>query len=552
MNAPTTTEFSVSGISFRRAEDTYTARLEVNWGIQALPYVYEEVVVGTESAEYLAAAEELTVDQLLQLYPPSVVVPGYTFSASAVCQTSVTVFAHERIHSGYVSIAVPGGQLFKWEDGEWADSDGRWDLSLVYAVLTDPSASQAGEIRSRSFQLFVGDPADECATDSIGGGGTDEGTGTTTPSSSSSGGGNMGGTISPPPSDPDASMPGCVTLTEWTCPEDTSDTACDRSCRNPFYAMDNPDECDAPTVASVRVEPATIPVTVGRRTIYRVVATFSDGRQGDVTSEATAVVQDSAVASLLAKGILSGDGAGTTSLTVSWKGRSAVGVIAAAASACTDETFDVVFVLDQAVASYWMATRPGAPGCGVYWRRSQGNSDYMAEYGTAALSLMLGLSLKNVWDDEVGNDRVALVVTGDGSPRMVSTWSDTVLPVSSLCAATTNSKLGEALRIAKSLMLSARSGSTKLVVLLTVGSESSCSPSAATVAAELADAGVLLAAVTPLNDSAPWLVYSPCTYPALAEAYLEGLATAGLYFEDPLGLDCTASLAVLRSTICGL
>ena len=64
MNERVSVEFSVSQIGFRRAAATFTARVEIVWGIQALPFVMEEEIVGTESAEYLAAAEALMLQDM--------------------------------------------------------------------------------------------------------------------------------------------------------------------------------------------------------------------------------------------------------------------------------------------------------------------------------------------------------------------------------------------------------------------------------------------------------------------------------------------------------
>lgn len=192
-------------------------------------------------------------------------------------------------------------------------------------------------------------------------------------------------------------------------------------------------------------------------------------------------------------------------------------------------------MLDQAVASYWFASRPSAPGCGMYWRRTAGRSDYVAEYGTAALALMLGMSLKNPWDSDAGTDRISVVVTGEGSPRVAVTWTDTVPSVTGLCQATTDSRLGESLRAARTMLNSARSGATKLVVLLTSGSESACSPSARTAATELTDAGILVAVSTPLHTGMPWVMYSPCTYPEQMLDYLESLARRGACVQGPRG-----------------
>jgi len=422
-------------------------------------------------------------------------------------------------------------------------------------TASDETASTSGTLKIKSYPLFIGDPADACGTDDPA---TPDDPTVTPPTvvPDGGGGGNMGTVVSPAPSAPNASLPGCVTLTEYTCPvsDPNEELACVQACQNPFYAMDNPTTCDAPTVTSIRIEPSTVRAGVGRRGVYRVVAVFSDGRLGDVTGEATPVIADGAKASLLSNGIIGGLVAGATTLTAAWKGKTATATLQVFTSTCaTDQTWDVVFVLDQAVASYWFASRPSAPGCGMYWRRTAGRSDYVAEYGTAALALMLGMSLKNPWDSDAGTDRISVVVTGDGSPRVAVTWTDTVPSVTALCQATTDSRIGESLRAARTMLNSARAGATKLVVLLTCGSESVCSPSARTAAGELDDAGILVAVVTPLHSGMPWTVYSPCTYPETALDYLESLAApAGLVFEDPAGIDALGMLAGIQASYCAL
>lgn len=554
MNERVPVEFSVSQIGFRRAAETYTARVEIVWGVQALPYVMEEVIIGTESAEYLAADEELSDADLVARYPPTVIWPGFAFTGSAVCQITPVAYVTADVYLGSLTIRPTQGDIHQTVDGQWSLIDaGVWEQSLP-GTAADETASTSGTLKIKSYPLFIGDPLDDC--------GVDDPTTPTDPTAPEpptvvpdGGGGNMGVIVSPAPSSPNASLPGCVTLTEYTCPpEDTSDVvSCTLACQNPFYAMDNPDTCDAPTVTSVRIEPATVRAGVGRRGVYRVVAVFSDGRQGDVTGEATPVIADGTKASLLTNGVIGGVAAGSTILTAAWRGKTATATLQVFTSTCAeDQTWDVVLVLDQALASYWFASRPSAPGCGMYWRRTAGRSDYVAEYGTAALALMLGMSLKNPWDSDAGTDRISVVVTGEGSPRLAVTWTDTVPSVTALCQATTDSRLGEALRAARTMLNSARAGATKLVVLMTCGSESACSPSARTAATELTDAGILVAVVTPLHSGMPWTVYSPCTYPETALDYLESLVTPGLAFEDPAGIDALGLLAGVQATCCAL
>lgn len=555
MNERIPVEFSVSEIIFRRTEATYTARVEITWGIQAAPYIFSQVMYGTESAEYLAAQEGLPDEEFREAYPNSITAPGFAFTASAVCQITPTIYVtsgldHGEVYSGYVSVRPVGGDVHQWDSGVWvAVEAGMWQQGIP-AVAIDPDSNVSGGLAYRSFPLFIGDPNDSCGTDDPGTG-TGSGTGTTpTPSGQ---GGNMG-TTSGAPSTTDDILPGCVTLTEWTCPEttETEATTCDQLCRNPLYAIDHEDECDAvPTLSQVRLEPSPVRAAVGRRGAYRVVAVFSNGQQADVTSEATAVISDSSVATVLSKGVVKGVAAGTATVTVAWEGRTATGTIQTFASECaSDDTWDVVLVLDQAVASFWFASRASAPGCGVYWRRSVGASDYVAEYAGIATALALGMSLKNPWDSDAGADRLSIIATGNGSPRVTTTWTDTLPVVSSLNQATTDSRLGESLRMARSLLNSARSGAKKLVVLFTAGSESVCAPNARTAATELTDSGAYVAVVTPLHSGLPWTVFSPCTYPEDAQTYLESIATEGLYFSDPTGLDALGLLAGIESAYC--
>jgi hypothetical protein len=172
------------------------------------------------------------------------------------------------------------------------------------SVVTDPSSNFTGTQYYKTFNLFVGDPTDSCAVDDPAT--PDDPTVTPPTVVPDGGGGNMGTVVSPAPSAPNAALPGCVTLTEYTCPtaDPDEELACVQACQNPFYAMDNLDTCNAPTVTSLRIEPATVRAGVGRRGVYRVVAVFSDGRQGDVTAEATPVIADGAVASFLVNGIV--------------------------------------------------------------------------------------------------------------------------------------------------------------------------------------------------------------------------------------------------------
>lgn len=552
MNERVPVEFSVLQLGFRRAEATYTARVEVVWGVQAIPYVFEYVMVGSTTQEYLDAIEALPPDEFVLQYPSTVYAPGYSFTASAACQLNPSIWTTPEVYSGVVMIRPVGVAIHELVGSQWEELSEVWERTFG-SVVTDPSSNFTGTQYYKTFNLFIGDPTDSCAFDDPET--PDDPTVTPPTVVPDGGGGNMGTVVSPAPSAPNAALPGCVTLTEYTCPttDPAEELACSQACQNPFYAMDNPDTCDAPTVTSLRIEPATVRAGVGRRGVYRVVAVFSDGRQGDVTGEATPVIADGAVASFLVNGIVGGVAAGSTTLTAAWKGKTATATLSVFASTCAaDQTWDVVFVLDQAVASYWFASRPSAPGCGMYWRRTAGRSDYVAEYGTAALALMLGMSLKNPWDDDAGTDRISVVVTGEGSPRVAVTWTDTVPAVTGLCQATTDSRLGDSLRAARTMLNSARSGATKLVVLLTSGSESACSPSARTAATELTDAGILVAVSTPLHTGMPWVMYSPCTYPEQMLDYLESLATTGLVFEDPAGIDGLGLLAGVQAAYCAI
>jgi len=549
MNERVPIQFSVTGISYRRAEETYTARVEIVWGIQATPYVFTQEIVGVNSLTDEQRADTVN-------YPDTIVVPGFSFVGTGSCQVTPTIYTDANIFSGVVSIKVDETTLYENEGGEWViNNTGQW-AKPIPGVITEPTTNFNGSTYYVSYPLYVGDPEDTCG-DTIdptepptGGEDPEEPSVTPTPDVD---GGNMAVVdLEPTASTASPSLPGCVTLTEWPCETEEDDACVINSCDNPFFAIENQDDCGALTVTSVRVEPASLQVAEGRRGLFRVVAVFSDGREGDVTASADLQMQDSTIASILTPGVVGGLNADTTVLNVAWKGLTASAVVEVTENSCSGISWDVVLVMDQATAAFWFSSRPYAAGCGIYWRPSSGSSGYVAEYGSAALALMLAMSLKNPWDSDAGGDRIAIVVTGDGEPVVYTTWTDTIPSVTGLCQMKVDSRLGEALEVAQSVLESARSDASKMVVLYTAGSEAGCSPSARSMMNSLGGDNVFRAVVTPVNISMPWTMFSPCTYPETAYDYLESLPTSGLFFSDTDGLDGIGEMALIPATACNV
>ena len=348
------------------------------------------------------------------------------------------------------------------------------------------------------------------------------------------------------------SIPGAVSINEYSTESaDSSECSVD-SCRNPLWAISNPGSCDVvPTLTGVRVEPESISIVAGRRGHIRIVAEFSNGSEADVTESGMLVSGDESTAEVASSsgGVVRGVVAGETWVDGVYQGymaRSTVTVLASTDVASVD--WDVVFVLDLSVENLQISSKslPAnqsrflrqyswsyllSPG--IYWRafRAIGDGISIDVFDDLVKQAQLSLSLHNEWDDDAGEDRFALVVTGDGNPYTYRTWTDTyadaLFPYAySDCA------LGDAMERAQTLLASARTASRKLVVVVTAGGETSCSPPAKTVATAIKTAGNKVAVITPLDSvgRTGTTIYSACSYPQTAYANLQEMASPGCFF----------------------
>lgn len=360
---------------------------------------------------------------------------------------------------------------------------------------------------------------------------------------------------------------GTTILTEYLCEDEVSPgctgDATEDPCLNPFYALDNPAICDAIAVSSLRLEPSALTITKGRRGTIRVVATFSNGQEGVVTDEAVIETGDDGISKYLTKGVVSGADAGATWVEAIWNGMAARGTITVIDNPCVADTgpWDVVFILDQAVGSTLLANRQpafyrsGVSGVRIeaqphfYWQRVVTDPNSPDFFDEALWAFQHALSLVNAEDpSDPGLDRLALVVTGDGEPRVEWGWSNVVRD-EAFGGSLSDARLGAAVERARILFQSARPEARKLCVLLTCGSEWSCNPPLFSAAAALKAEGVELAIVSPVGPYSQ--AQSTCTYPQTTFAYLQNAASPCLMFGNSAYVTLSNVLAGVTAEACG-
>lgn len=360
---------------------------------------------------------------------------------------------------------------------------------------------------------------------------------------------------------------GTSILTEYKC-EDEVSTGCtgdatDDPCLNPFYALDNPDVCDAISVSSLRIEPSALTITKGRRGTIRIVAVFSNGKEGEVTGDAVIETGDDGISKYVGNGVVTGADEGATWVEGIWNGMAARGTVTVIDNPCVADTgpWDVVFILDQAVGTTLMAGRqPAYYKSGVsgvrlegephfYWKRVVTDPNSPDIFDASLLSIQHSLSLVNQEDpSDPGVDRFALVVTGDGEPRVEWGWSN-VLRDAAFGGHFSDARLGAAVERARILFQSGRTGVRKLCVLLTCGSEWSCNPPLFAAAAALKADGIELAIVSPVGPYSQ--SQSTCTYPQTTFAYLQNAASPCLMFGNLVYANMSTFMAGITAESCG-
>ncbi len=361
------------------------------------------------------------------------------------------------------------------------------------------------------------------------------------------------------------SLPGSAILTDYACDPVATDSTCSVSaCRNPLWAIDHPDDCDAPTVTGVRTEPENISIVAGRRGHVRVVAEFSNGTEADVTDIASLVAEDTGVAEVVSQsaGVVRGLVAGEAWVDGAFGGFTARSTVSVLDSADVDSvTWDVVFVLDLSAANHVISSRSltadqsrvvrtfsgseiAVPG--YYWQANRpiGDGASIDVLDDLVKQAQLPLSLTNDWDDDEGADRFALVVTGDGHPYVYQSWTDAYTEAP-FAYAYADCALGDAMERAQTLLASARTASRKLVVVFSAGTETSCSPPAKTVATAIKTAGHKVAVVTPLEavSRTGTTLYSACSYPQTAYDNLQETASPGCFKGGRLWADVSAAFS---------
>lgn len=347
------------------------------------------------------------------------------------------------------------------------------------------------------------------------------------------------------------SLPGTVTIAELRCDPVATDSTCTVDlCRNPLWAIDHPDDCTAPTLTAVRTEPENISIVAGRRGHVRVVAEFSNGAEADVTDAASLIAEDTGVAEVVseADGVVRGLAAGEAYVDGAYGGFTARTTVSVLDSTDVDSvSWDVVFILDLAAANHVLSSRSQVAAAsrvtqsfsgsemtvpGYYWRalRPIGDGASIDVFDDLLKQAQLPLSLANDWDDDPGDDRFALVVTGDGNPYTYQGWTDTYM-TAPFAFAHADCALGDAMELAEALLGTARPASRKLVVVFTAGSETSCSPSAKSVATTIKAAGNKVSVVTPLESVSRTgtAIYSACSYPQLAYDNLQEMSSPGCF-----------------------
>jgi len=332
----------------------------------------------------------------------------------------------------------------------------------------------------------------------------------------------------------------------------------DAACDNPLYRYDHQTECGSLTLVSLRLEPASIAVPKGRVGVVRVIAQFSTGQEADVTLESVVNTADTDTAAYQGDGVVYGADQGITTIRGVWQGRTADGTVSVTDSACQSAVpWDVVFVLDQAVGNYFFRSTRFNPGTGAYFTRyTPAVSPYIDLYDWFTLSMQMGMDLTSSWNpNATGNDRVAIVVTGDGTPATLpgsggTPWSSSVRTTSAI-GILGASRLGAAVDRARTIMDGARPEARKLIVVLTHAGETDCTPTAlAECAAAKAD-GLEVAIVTPVAASHVEF-FSSCSYPLTVFEYLQSCASPCLFMSgNSKWWAAGSTLTNLLQTACG-
>lgn len=349
-----------------------------------------------------------------------------------------------------------------------------------------------------------------------------------------------------------STTPGVVEITQYTCESDADGTnsGCTLSaCGNPLYAYDNQDECGAVTLVSLSLSPSSVSVGVDRQALVRVIAEFSTGQTADVTEESTIVPGSDLIVEHTGSGVLKGLLVGSTSLKGVWRGRIAEGDVTVFDTSCqVDYDWDVVFVLDESVGSYLyrnsVPTRSTTGGIfGANWRKESptGLAPVIDDYGDFVLAMQLSMDLLNPWNEDLtGNDRVAVVLSGNGVPTVPVGWTNSVQVVSTsarystttagyLTTIQSESALGKALQKAQTLLTTARADARKVVVILTHGAETDCSPPARAITNVLQNSGYEVVVVTPVTPGVA--AYSTCSYPLSVYTHLQAMASPCLFYD---------------------
>lgn len=346
------------------------------------------------------------------------------------------------------------------------------------------------------------------------------------------------------------STTGGVTTGGGFCP----DAACD----NPLYRYDNQTECGSLTLVSLRLEPASIAIPKDRVGVVRVIAKFSTGQDADVTLESSVNTADSDTAEYRGDGVVYGAEQGITTIRGVWKGRTADGTVSVTDSACQKAVpWDIVFILDQSVGNYYFRSTLYNPGVGAYLTRyTPPVSPYVDIYEWFLLSVQMGMDLTSTWNPSAtGTDRVAVILTGDGTPTVLpgsggSPWSTSVR-VTSAIGIQGASRLGRAVQLARDTMGSAREEARKMIVVLTHAGETDCTPPASAACAAAKGDGIEVAIVTPVAASTVEF-YSACSYPLTVFQYLQNCASPCLFLSGNSHWWAAGStLTNLLQTACG-
>lgn len=373
------------------------------------------------------------------------------------------------------------------------------------------------------------------------------------------------------------SVPGSVEIAEYGCTvsgsgsgsnsgsttSGSSSGACSNdSCENPLYAIDHQDTCGSLTVVSLRLEPENARVPAGRKCLIRTVAVFSDGQEANVTTEASYAVEDEDIAEHVDDGVFLGHEVGVIWVEAVWRGVSTRGTLTVFDGTCVNaQPWDVVIVIDNAIGCYLLPNSPQMsystiPGAYTkvphrYWYRPGQNIRSIDLFDDQVIALQLAMSLKNTFEPtDPGNDRVAIVNTGDGLPYVHTAWTDTmVVSGIDVSAPLADCKLGVAFQKAQQLFAAGRADARKLMVVYTHGAESSCAPPARSVAYALQAAGVEVAIITPVSTASD--ARSVCSYPQRVFENLEDMASPCLFFGDVQWNMATSYLAQVLGFACG-